>query len=135
MITSMTGSDGNKVYDRKGIADIFAQFYETLYCQPTATTTQTSTTTTTTNTTTTTTTTPTTTTTTTNEDNHSIPPFTTDELTTALGQLKNGKARDRSGILAEMIKYGGDAVKQVLLNLYNEVIKPGGATPTQWKNP
>ena len=46
-----------------------------------------------------------------------IPPFTQHELQKAIKDLKNGKAKDKSGIMAEMIKNGGRALECVLLFL------------------
>ena len=111
----MTRTDGNPEYDRKGIADIFADFYEALYTRrdsahnntPPATTTDNAT---------------------------NIPQFTTTELDYALKQLKNNKAKDTAGIIAEMLKKGGNKLKLVLLDLYNEIIKPNATTPQQWKH-
>ena len=62
-----------------------------------------------------------------------IPPFTARELEHAIGQLKQGKAKDNSGIIAEMLKQGGPTLRRVLLNLYNDVIQPNATTPQNWK--
>ena len=113
LIPSMTTSDGHTRHDRKDIADIFADFYEALYSQ-------------------------------TEEPNHSmttiddhderpIPLFTADELEIALKQLKNGRSKDTSGILAEMLKEGGATLLKTLLDLYNELLQPNKATPSQWR--
>ena len=55
------------------------------------------------------------------------------ELEKTLKQLKNGRCEDKAGIVAEMLKHGGAALKKALLCLDNEIIKPDAATPTQWK--
>ena len=116
LIPSMNSSDGRTVRDRKGIADIFADFYESLYAQKEAdiqhdmTGKQNTT-----------------------DATSDIPPFTPDELAKAMTQLRNGKASDKAGIIAEMLKGGGDKLHDALLNLYNEVIKRDATTPEQWK--
>ena len=115
LITSMTRDDGQLKHNRRGIADIFADYYETLYArahEPADTTTTTAT-----------------------NHNHTTPidQFTLQELDTALKQLKNKKAPDKSGIIAEMLKNGGEALKHALLELYNEIIKPNATPPQQWK--
>ena len=131
LITTMTQPNGQPKHDRKGIADIFATFYETLYKMTDTTTTATTTTTTTTHNT-------NTTAMTTNNDaadttHDSIPTFTEVELDKALRQLKNSRAKDKSGIVAEMLKQGGDTLKHVLLRLYNDIIQPDSPTPQRWK--
>jgi len=55
------------------------------------------------------------------------------ELDDALNRLKNGKSKDDFGIVAEMLKNGGDVLKRTLLELYNEISKPMSRTPDQWK--
>ena len=62
-----------------------------------------------------------------------IPPFTRQELDNALKQLKNKRAEDSAGVVAEMLKQGGETLHDVLLDLYNETIKPNAAIPSRWK--
>ena len=94
----MTKQDGRSEHDRKGIADVFADFYETLYAQTHIHN-------------------DTDTTTTNNDNETTTPPFTDNKLSRALKQLKNGRSKDRAGIVAVMLKNGGAILRQTLLDL------------------
>ena len=106
LITSMEGADGRLQRD---LADVFATFYEHLYQDthkhhshnppPSNMTTNQNN----------------------DHDNNDnstshIPPFTRHELQKSLKQMKDGKAADSNGIVAEMLKAGGDTLKEVLLD-------------------
>jgi hypothetical protein len=56
------------------------------------------------------------------------------ELRRAMQQLKNGKAADSNGIVAEMLKFGGRRLQTTLLNLFNSVLQPDAPTPSSWKH-
>jgi len=111
----MTNTDGQFQQDRQSIADVFATFYEQLYNdtqkhtdnghQPWRD----------------------------DKGNH-IPAFTKQELHKALRQLKNGKAADSNGIVAEMLKTGESTLREVLLNLYNTILQPGTPSPSNWQH-
>ena len=116
LITSMTNEDGGVERGRQGIADVFASFYEALYQQKGEATAHT-----------------TPAPSATQRDTNPIPSFTPTELDKGIKQLKNGKAADSAGIVAEMIKQGGPRLRDVLLSLYNDVILPDSPTPDQWK--
>jgi len=112
VIISMVDSNGSIEYNRQSIADVFAQFYEDLYS-----TTKLSNTT---------------------GDgfkviSNPIDEFTISELEAAIKSLKRGRAKDSNGIVAEMIKTGGPVVTNVLLELFNEIIKPNASAPSSWK--
>ena len=133
MITSMSTTTGTTETDRQSIANIFATFYEDLYkrrepqdrnnntnCSDAVTPDPT------------------------NNDTHQndnknnpadgIPPFSLEELQQSIGQLRNGKCKDTSGIIAEMIKAGGQQLEQQLLWLFNDIARPDAIPPTQWKH-
>lgn len=127
-IAQMKDKHGKKQSQRRSIADIFATFYEELYkAKTTATNTddnQFGTT--------------------TDRDGDRrgqgdckfrelIPPFTDDEIEKAIDQLKKGRASDRKGLTAEMVKAGKEELKSALLSLYNDIIKPGTLPPKDWK--
>ena len=59
--------------------------------------------------------------------------FTRAELHHAIKKLKNGKCKDTSGIVAEMIKAGGETLETHLLRLYNDILQPDAKPPDQWK--
>jgi sorting nexin-29 len=47
--------------------------------------------------------------------------------------LKKGKAKDKQGVLAEMIKCGGKRLAEALQMVFNEIISPSGEPPESWK--
>jgi len=120
LITNMTNDSGKDVTKRQSIADVFATFYERLYTeqmQP-------------------------------NDADHTdnddethhddddtsvIDDFSDEELQTAITQLRSGRCKDKSGIMAEMIKTGGEPIRRHLLLLYNDIKRPHAQPPTQWK--
>ena len=69
----------------------------------------------------------------TNSVTKQIPPFTYNELDTELKKLKDGRCADTNGAFVEMIKKGGETIRNVLLDLFNEVIKQDQQAPEQWK--
>ena len=111
--THMLDASGKECTDRQGIADIFAAFYEQLYSSrlgpadaPFGL----------------------------GDNNTPIPPFSRSELTKELNGLKNGKTRDGQGVFAELLKFGGPYLVDVLLDLYNQIISPAATPPSSWKN-
>ena len=121
LIAEMTTTTGRKVNDRQEIANVFADFYENLYARRQDTTN-------------TTTYAPSQRRSNANSTAQPIPPFTCDELDRALRHLRNGKSCDTTGIIAEMIKQGNDALHQHLLQLYNDILKPDAIPPQQWRH-
>ena len=108
----MTKTTGESVTDWQEIADVFASFYSYLYgCRnhedqphtPTHTAENTS--------------------------KDAIPLFTPEELDRAISQLRNGRCRDTTGLIAEMLKTGGPTLHNHLLRLYNDVLKPDAPPP------
>ena len=111
----MTTCEGTTTTDRQSIADVFATFYEDLYrCRPTDETAD-------------------------NTINHShdhvqdIPPFSFEEISDAINQLRNGKCKDTTGLIAEMLKAGGPLLHSQLQQLYNDVIAQDNVPPSQWR--
>ena len=88
LIPSMTTHEGKTTTDRQSIADVFATFYEDLYrCRTTDDTTADATT--------------------QNSDQpYDIQPFSTEEVNIAINQLRNGRCKDTTGLIAEMLKAG-----------------------------
>eukprot|EP00973_Karenia_brevis_P078068 10843434-Karenia_brevis.AAC.1 len=48
--------------------------------------------------------------------------------------LKKAKCADGNGVVAEMLQAGHDVIINVLLELYNEILKPDSGTPQAWKS-
>ena len=113
----MRTGGGKVTYGRREMANVFADFYHDLYArresdQPERLRRQAETST---------------------KDSETILPFSMEELGTGLKQLKNGKSADVVGVAAEMLKNGGCSLQAALLNLYNDIIKPGAVAPQAWK--
>ena len=47
--------------------------------------------------------------------------------------LKKRKARDTKGLVAEMLQHGGDKVVDMLVLLYNGLLKEDALPPESWK--
>ena len=47
--------------------------------------------------------------------------------------MKRGKASDRSGMAAELLKDGGQIVRQALAHVYNDVLLKDMIPPKEWK--
>ena len=62
-----------------------------------------------------------------------IPEITTEELRTAINKLKKGKYPDSNGIRAEDIKARDDETKEMVRQIFNEIIKQNEFTPEAWK--
>eukprot|EP00959_Pyramimonas_sp_CCMP1952_P205669 4301053-Pyramimonas_sp.AAC.1 len=107
----MLDQDGRTLNDRQSIADVFATFYEQLY-QDTRSAAHAAT----------------------RPDTPPIPAFTNSEIEHALKGLKSNKAADTEGIVAEMLKSGGKALRYILLDLFNRILRPGTPTPKNWKH-
>ena len=110
LVTKIKNDKGEYITSRKGIADVFGEVYKKLY-----------------------------------EDNERddfkhemsydrrIPEITTEELQNAICKLKNGKSPDSNGIRAEDIKACDDETREMVRQLFNEIIKRNNFTPDEWK--
>ena len=110
LIAKIKNDKGECITSRKGIADVFGEFYKRLY-----------------------------------EDNERddleheigegrrIPEITTEELQNAISKLKKGKSPDSNGIRAEDIKACDDETREMVRQLFNEIIKRNNFTPDEWK--
>ena len=66
-------------------------------------------------------------------DDRRIPEITTEELRNAISKLKKGKSPDSNGIRAEDIKACDDETREMVRQLFNEIIKRNNFTPDEWK--
>ena len=62
-----------------------------------------------------------------------IPEITSEELQRAICKLKSGKSPDGNGIRAEDIKDCNDETREMMRQIFNEVIKRNNFTPEEWK--
>lgn len=56
-------------------------------------------------------------------DDKRIPEITTEELQSAISKLKTGKSPDSNGIRAEDIKACNDETRELMRQIFNEIIK------------
>ena len=66
-------------------------------------------------------------------DDKRIPEITSEELQSAISKLKTGKSPDGNGIRAEDIKDCDDETREMMRQLFNEIIKRNNFTPDEWK--
>ena len=104
----MHDDTGTKRYGNGAVADVFATFYEGLYQGSAEYHVHSS-------------------------SGASIAEFTHDEPDDALKKLRAGKACDANGVVAEMLKYGGQQLKLAILGLFNDVIREQVDAPEMWK--
>ena len=62
-----------------------------------------------------------------------IPEITTEQLQNAICKLKKGKSPDSNGIRAEDIKACDDETRDMMRQLFNEIIRSNNFTPDEWK--
>ena len=62
-----------------------------------------------------------------------IPEITTEELLTAINKLKKGKSPNSNGIRAEDIKACDDETREMVRQIFNEIIMQIEITPEAWK--
>ena len=62
-----------------------------------------------------------------------IPEITTDELQNAIKRLKKGKAADSNGISAEDMKACDEETKEMVRQIFNEIVKQSEFTPEAWR--
>ena len=67
------------------------------------------------------------------EETAGIPEITTEELQTAISKLKKGKSPDSKGIRAEDVEACDEETKEMVSQLFNEMIKRKEFTPEEWK--
>ena len=66
-------------------------------------------------------------------DDKRILEITTEELQSAISKLKTGKSPDSNGIRAEDIKACDNETREMMRQLFNEIIKRNNFTPDEWK--
>ena len=112
-ISAMMDKHGSPKQGKEDIAEVFASCYEELYrskCAARSEQTYTPT------------------------NDVCIPMFSLDELTRALKQMKLGKVHDTSGIAVEMINISCPLLHEMILELFNDVLRPDAQPPSDWKS-
>ena len=110
-IIEIKDKEGNAKQGKDDIADVFAAFYEELYMSKRI-----------------------------GEDTYpestaakSPPLFTISELDDAVKLLQTGKARDKNGIAAEMIKVDCPELRDMMLEVFNDILQPEASPPSEWR--
>ena len=98
-IKSMKDRQGSIKTEQKDIADVFADVYEELYSQSLLQGCEVD-----------------------GNKDEAIPAFAITELELQMCALKKGKARDRSGIVAEMVKNSGKELRPAVLDMFNVIL-------------
>ena len=111
LIPKVNNEKGETVTSRKGIANVFGKFCSKLYAgndlkKKSGTVT---------------------------DMKQEMPEFTKNEVQAAIDSLKKGKASDSNGIRAEDIKACGEATKEMIRQIFNEVPNQEDCTPTTWR--
>ena len=101
---------GECITSRKGIADTFGEYYKRLYEDSGQDNSEHE-----------------------KRDDKRIPEITSEELQSAISKLKAGKSPDGNGIRAEDIKDCSDETREMMRQIFNEVIKRNNFTPEEWK--
>ena len=110
LITRIKNEKGESITSRKGIADTFGEFYKRLYEDSEKDNSEHE-----------------------MRDDKRIPEITSEELQSAISKLKAGKSPDGNGIRAEDIKACNDETREMMRQIFNEVIKRNNFTPEEWK--
>ena len=106
LITKIKNDKGECITSRKGIADVFGEFYKRLYEDKERDDFEHE-----------------------MSDDRRIPEITTEELQSAICKLKKGKSPDSNGIRAEDIKACYDETREMVRQLFNEIMKRNNFTP------
>ena len=67
------------------------------------------------------------------EETAGIPEITTEELQTAINKLKKGTSPDNKGIRAEDVKACDEETREMVRQIFNEIVKRKEFTPEDWK--
>ena len=110
LITKIKNKKGECITSRKGIADTFGEFYKRLYEDSGKNNSEQE-----------------------ESDEKRIPEITSEELQRAICKLKSGQSPDGNGIRAEDIKDCNDETREMMRQIFNEVIKRNNFTPEEWK--
>ena len=110
LITKIKNDKGECITSRKGIADVFGEFYKRLYEDNERDDFEHE-----------------------MSDDRRIPEITTEELQNAISKLKKGKSPDSKGIRAEDVKACGEETREMVRQILNEIFRRKEFTPEEWK--
>ena len=110
LITKIKNKKGECITSRQGIADTFGEFYKRLYEDSGKDNSEQE-----------------------MKDDERIPEITSEEIQAAISKLKAGKSPDGNRIRAEHIKDCNDETREMMRQIFNEVIKRNNFTTEEWK--
>ena len=110
-ISSTINKEGNELKDVKGIADVFAEFYESLYkdsnkhefmlsCD---------------------------------DEVKEVDKITGKEVRAQLKRMKKKKAAYDKGIVSELLNEGSEALVEAIASIFTEILKPKSEVPESWR--
>ena len=110
-ITSIVDKEGKECSNLKDIAEVFADFYESLYSErPDRLHAYTF-----------------------EEEIEAVDPVTAKEVRAQLKKMKKNKAADDSGIVAELLCEASDSLIEDIAELFTEILKPRSTIPESWR--
>ena len=109
-ITKINNEKGECITSRKGIADAFGEFCKILYEDKERDDFEHE-----------------------MSDDRRIPEITTEELQSAISKPNTGKSPDSNGIRAQDTKACDDETREMMGQLFNEIMKRNNFTPDEWK--
>eukprot|EP00973_Karenia_brevis_P046645 6471282-Karenia_brevis.AAC.1 len=101
--------NGTKVTNPQDIADVFAEFYSTLYASRRESRNNLK-----------------------SNSHHQVEPVVVEELKAQLKQMGRGKAADEKGLVIEMVQIGSDLLLQCIADLFTEVLHQANKHPSSW---
>ena len=107
-VGSMIDKNGIEKTEIQEVADVFADFFESIYKDTSRAVAL-------------------------HEVLEEIPPATPDEVRSELRKLKRRKAPDEGGIVAELLSSGSDKLIMMIADIFTDVMKPQTAIPEYWK--
>ena len=110
LITKIKNKRGECITSRKGIDDTFGEFYKRLYEDSEKDNSEHE-----------------------MRDDKRIHEITSEELQSAISKLETGKSPDGNGIRAEDIKDCNDETREMMRQIFNEIITRNNFTPDKWK--
>ena len=113
-MSAMRQANGTEVHEKQDIADVFASFYEQLFGpkgdeevkedQPSE-----------------------------DEREETPPPVTAEEVQEQLKKMAKKKAADAAGIVVEMLQCGGQALAELLAEVFSAILQAKARPPEYWK--
>ena len=110
----MIAEDGDVKDDRQEIAEVFAMFYSTLYENAQKILDLVSVL--------------------NSSDQENITDIRREEVAAQIKAMGQRKGADEGGIIAELLKHGGEEVEAELAEIFNDILRGTGSVPSYWKS-